>query len=292
MRKLAHIEKVEKIEPIEGADFIEKVTVLGWEVCCKVGDFKEGDLCIYIECDSILPDHPVFEFMRDRKFRVRIIKLRKTVSQGLVMPISILHDFGVQEGWPTIVGDDVTDILKIKKHDPQAQHEAKYKPRPKDVKGITAYLQSFAWFRKLRYKLGFKRVRNFPTFIAKTDEERVQNIPHIFKQWDGTETYITEKLAGMSSTYAIYNCLFRKLNRDNFYVCSRNINLQRENNSEWWEVARKFDIKNKLKKVGKNIGIQGEIVGPGVEGNIYKLKELEFFIYNVVDLDKRKRYNN
>lgn len=93
-RKLATIQKITKLEPIPGADNIEKATVLGWELVVKKGEFKEGDLCVYIEIDSILPEKPEFEFLRERKFRIRTIKLRNTYSQGICFPIKILENYG------------------------------------------------------------------------------------------------------------------------------------------------------------------------------------------------------
>jgi RNA ligase (TIGR02306 family) len=91
MRKLASIQKIVDIRPIDGADKIEVAQVLGWEVVvAKKDEFKVGDLVIYIEIDSIVPDKSEFDFLRDRKFRVRTIKLRKQVSQGLILPLSIL----------------------------------------------------------------------------------------------------------------------------------------------------------------------------------------------------------
>jgi RNA ligase (TIGR02306 family) len=93
-RKLATIQKIINIEPIADADKIEKATVLGWSMVVKKNEFKIKDLCIYIEIDSIVPDIPYFEFMRERKFRVKTIKLRGVLSQGLLLPLSFLNEFG------------------------------------------------------------------------------------------------------------------------------------------------------------------------------------------------------
>ena len=118
MRKLASIQKITALRPIENADKIEVATVLGWQVVVQKGQFKEGDFCVYIEIDSILPDKPDFEFMRERKFRVKTIKLRGQVSQGICFPISILlkatdKDLILREG------DDMTELLGVRKYDPQ-----------------------------------------------------------------------------------------------------------------------------------------------------------------------------
>lgn len=124
-RKLASIQRIVSLSPIEGADKIEKCVVLGFElVVAKKDNFKAGDLCVYCEVDSILPDKPEFEFLRERKFRIKTIKLKQQVSQGICFPLSILpqaafHDIKWKEG------ADVTEILEITKYDPQGE---KYHP--------------------------------------------------------------------------------------------------------------------------------------------------------------------
>ena len=110
MRKLASIREISAIHPIPGADRIEVAQVDGWECVVQKGEFQVGQHIVYVEVDSIVPDVPEFEFLRPRKFRVRTIKLRGQVSQGLVLPLSILPD-----GAPCDLGDDVTEVLHITK---------------------------------------------------------------------------------------------------------------------------------------------------------------------------------
>jgi RNA ligase (TIGR02306 family) len=119
MRYQAHVEKIISIAPIPDADRIEKATILGWEVVVQKKDgFKLGDLVVYIEIDSLLPDNANFEFMRKYKFRVKTIKLKNQVSQGLVIPISMLpNNIQVKEGM------DVSEILGITKYDPEGDKE-------------------------------------------------------------------------------------------------------------------------------------------------------------------------
>ena len=119
MRKLASIQKVLEVNPIPKADAIEVIKVLGWEIVVKKGEFQVGDNVVYIEIDSIVPDKPEFEFLRDRKFRVRTIKLRGQVSQGICFPLNILPKGNYKEG------DDVTEVIGIKKYDPQGDAERK-----------------------------------------------------------------------------------------------------------------------------------------------------------------------
>ena len=120
-RKLASIQRITAIDPIPEADKIVCATILGWKVVVLKNQFKVGEFCIYIEIDSILPEKPEFEFMRERKFRVKTIKLRGQVSQGICFPLSILPS-----GHPFIEeGSDVTEVLAIKKYDPQADFAKK-----------------------------------------------------------------------------------------------------------------------------------------------------------------------
>ena len=166
-RKLASIQIINNIEPIEGKDRIVLAHVLGWDVIVKKDEFKIGDKCVYIEIDSQLPeDNPDFEFLRNKKFRIKTMKLGNVYSQGIVFPLSILPQDRKYE-----VNDDVTDILKIKKYDPQAEEEEKLNISTKPVKKYPQFLMRFAWFRKL--VLPSKRQqKGFPMQISKTDEVR------------------------------------------------------------------------------------------------------------------------
>ena len=144
-----------------------------------------------------------------------------------------------------------------------------------------------------------KQLRNFPWFIKKTDEERIQNMPWVFEQRHGSECYITEKIDGTSGTFAVYygKKKFSWLSRllrltDSFYVCSRNLSLSRSNcHNVYWGIVKKGDIEKKLKSVGKNIAIQGEIYGEGIQKNKYKLEGIHLAIFNVIDIDENRYYN-
>ena len=117
-RQLASIRRISDIRLIAGADRIVVAQVDGWECVVQKDEFHVGDRVVYIEVDSVVPERPEFEFLRDRKFRVRTIKLRGQVSQGLVLPLSILPTGNYEDG------ADVTDVLGVTKYDPQAQQEA------------------------------------------------------------------------------------------------------------------------------------------------------------------------
>lgn len=187
-RKLASIQKIVAIKPIEKADAIEVAQVLGWECVVKKSEgFKVGDLVCYIEIDSIVPDKPEFEFLRDRKFRVRTIKLRGQVSQGLVLPLSILPKGNYKED------EDVTEILSIKKYDPQAEAEQKLiDEKMKNTNNkIHKFFSKYPWYRKLFFK---PKKSGFPSFIKKTDEDRIQLFPHICENEKDTIFSVTEKI--------------------------------------------------------------------------------------------------
>lgn len=198
MRKLASIEVIDNLEPIPNADRILKATVKGWEcVVAKADNFSIGDKVIYIEVDSVLPPKPEFSFMKDRKYKVKTIKLKKQISQGLILPMSYLKG-------SFKVGDDVTKILGITKYDPQQDAENKLIEHTKSnnpLNYIVKYLFRFAWFRKLYSKFVVKNC-SFPTHIVtKTDEERLQNLSTPFKDWQSRRVpfYVTEKIDGCHS---------------------------------------------------------------------------------------------
>lgn len=282
MRKLATIRTIAEIKPIPNADMIEVAVVDGWECVVKKSEgFKVGDKIVYIEIDSIVPDRPEFEFLRERNFRVRTIKLRKQISQGLVLPINVLPA-GMYK-----VGDDVTEILGVKKYDPQAEQEAKLlQSKADNVKSpIIKFMLRFKWFRKRYVK---PKKGGFPAWIVKTDEERIQNLTKLFEveRAKGTHFSVTEKIDGQSGTYF----LERHGRKFEFGVCSRNIRLDKPNNSSYWTIAKQFDIENILKKLIGNsnrIVLQGEILGEGIQGNKYQIKGYDFYAFNLIYPDRK-----
>ena len=180
MRKLASIQKIKALEPIEGADAIEKATVLGWHLVVKKGEYKVGDLCVYCEIDSLMPDKPEFEFLKPRGMRIRTIRLRGQISQGICFQPDILpKDFEVVED------ADCTEVLGITKYEP---------PIPAHLTG------------KVKGK--------FPGFMPKTDETRVQVLQSILDKYAGSNCYVTEKLDGSSVTYYIRNGEFGVCSRN------------------------------------------------------------------------------
>lgn len=287
-RKLASIQKVLKVQPIPDSDNIEMIQVLGWELVAKKGEFKVGDLCVYVEIDSLLPETTWSEFLRPRKFRIKTIKLRGQVSQGIAFPLSILPNSDRPMKWGYVEGVNVTDVLGIKKYDPQGDKEKLILEQKRVLfsKKIDSYLKRYSWFRKLVYRPSRDK---FPSFIKKTDEDRVQLFPNICEQHKNTEFVVTEKLDGSSCTYFIT----RNSKKWQFWkpyifgVCSRNLRLYNKNNN-WWKVAVAQDIEKKLIAHAKTYGlstvvIQGELIGEGIQDNKYKIKGHDFYLFNLIE---------
>lgn len=297
-RALAYIQHVTNIRPIEGADNIEQCNVLGWNLICKKGEFHEGDPCVYIEIDSKVPEREEFEFLRAKGFKVKTMKLGKfnCISQGLAMPQSAFKELvGLSEG------TDVTDILGIKysvqednarkgNGDPNAKYKSMAARHKKIFKKKWArWMMRRSWGRKIMFFFfGKKRdnPRGFPTFVSKTDEERVENQP--WRIGDGKTYLATEKLDGTSCTYALER---KGRNKFEFYVCSRNVRQQDEkqecyhDHNIYWDLAFKYNIEQHLKDFLNQFSqlqwvcIQGEGVG-SVQGNPLKLTEDDLYVFN------------
>ncbi|KKM61076.1 hypothetical protein LCGC14_1535330 [marine sediment metagenome] len=250
MRKLASIQLIKDVRPIENADSIEAIQVLGWQCVAKKGEFQLGDYCVYIEIDSVLPeDNIYFSFLAAKKYRIKTIKLRGQISQGIAFPISILPS-----STEIIEGLEVTDILNIKKYEPQV---------PIHLSGIAK--------------------GSFPSFIPRTDETRIQSVPEVLTRHQGTPCVVTEKLDGTSIT--IY------YNNGEFGVCSRNLEWKEESNNLYWQVTKKHDLENILLGINRNIAIQGEVIGPSLQKNRYALSEHTIKVFDIFDIDKYQYIN-
>lgn len=251
MRKLASVQIVANVSPIPDADNIEVIRVLGWNCVTKKDEFQVGDLCVYCEIDSVMPDNnPEFAFLEKSRYRIKTKKLRGVVSQGICFPLSILPENQYE------IDQDVTDILGIEKYE------------PKSTAQLSGEIQGL-----------------FPSFISKTDETRVQTFGRALAKTVGLKCDFTEKLDGTSSTFFV--------NDGEFGVCSRNMQLKWGDNV-YHEMARKYDLENELRALGRNIAIQGEVVGAGIQSNKYKFEQEErkLFVFNVIDIDTRTYMNN
>lgn len=278
-RKLASIRVISDIQPIEGADMIELAIVDGWKVVvAKNVGHKVGDHVVYCEIDSFLPIKEEFEFLRKSSykkmgdqegFRLKTIKLRGQVSQGLILPMSVFGDFG----WTAYEGLDVTGRLGIVKYEP---------PIPAELAG--------------------KVKGGFPSFLQKTDEERVQNLTKEYGEWkfqSNHQFYVTEKLDGSSATFYFRDGVFGVCSRNlelaepepfvpGMVMCDDGIERPKQENT-FWKVAREMDLKTKLESLGYNICLQGELIGEGIQGNPYKIKGQTVKFFNAFDIDNYKK---
>lgn len=280
MRKLASVKKVSEIRPIAGKDRIELAIIDGWSVIVKKNEFKVDDLCVYCEIDSVLPDREEFDFLRDKKFRIKTMKMAGVISQGICFPLSILPTPYYNEG------EDVTEIIGVKQYEPTMDKEAEATEKNASDTKYPKWLMRIKLFRKLIYKSNHKEAKGFPSFISKTDETRIQNVPWILKS---KEPWIaTEKIDGQSGTFALVrrkSLWLWKKNKFEYIVCSRNLRLWNKNNSSYWSVSDKYKIEEKLKElIGNNewVAIQGECVAPNVQGNKYKVAEPDLYVFNLI----------
>jgi len=263
MRKLATIRKIDALTPIVGADAIECAHIGGWKVVVKKDEYVAGDLTVYIEIDSWVP-HTLAPFLSKGNYprvynevegeRLRTVKLRGQISQGLLLPLSVLAiktPSGDYLGdWDQFEGDDVSERLGIEKWEPALEFMSS------DAKG------------------------EFPSQIPRTDQERVQNIPDKLIEWKTKNLTweVTEKLEGSSMTVYLMD--------DEFGVCSRNINLKPNPGATFWKTAIEANLEGILRESKQCLALQGELVGEGIQGNIYKLKGTHFYIYDIYDIRK------
>lgn len=289
-RKLATIREIKNIKPIEGADQIECATVDGWDVVVKKGEVKIGDKVCYFEIDSFLPAIKQFEFLAKSStktmngvigYRLKTIKLRGQVSQGLILPLS---EFNIKGN----IGDDLTLKLGVRLWElpqktsnpvPAKGARAKFYIIKNKVEAIFPKTEIiFRILDKLLFKA--KYVKRFPNFIKKTDQERIQNMVGRLDELRNIPFEATIKLDGSSLT------IFRNENKTG--VCSRNFDVSDEDNN-YIKINKTYKITDTLKKYKKNIAIQGEMIGEGIQGNNEKIPGIDFYVFDIYDINK-KRY--
>jgi hypothetical protein len=286
-RQLAHIEEIVRVFPIPGADSIEAVQVLGWECVSKIGEFRPGDKCVYIEIDSIVPALPMFEFLKDRKYRIKTIKLRGQLSQGLALPLNDEVKGLIGRG-ELPVGHDVTELLKIEKYlrPSEREDEEDETPLPRSGMGrVAGFLYRWAWFRWLYGKVYPKPSKGFPAWVGKTDEERIQANSNRYLAAEGP-LYVSEKVDGQSMTSVIER-RHGLVKKHEFVVCSRNNRMGVGSKGSWRWVAEHENHESKMLDMlddypeVKGIAIQGENIGPGIQKNKYQREEYECYVFNI-----------
>lgn len=254
-RKMVTYREIDRLSPIAGADAIELAHIGGWQVVVKKGEFEVGDEVAYFEIDSWIP-HEVAPFLSKGKTpaiyngvagaRLKSAKIRGALSQGLVLPVNSVEY--LEMGQP-LLGDDISKYYNVQKWEPMAA-----------------------------LSLAGQQKGLFPAELNKTDQERVQNLSD---QWFiateelGTTFEVTEKLDGTSATYY--------LDADGgFHVCSRNFELKEDEGNFYWKIAKKYRIEEMMREIGlQGYAVQGEIIGPQIQGNKYGLKDQEFFVFDI-----------
>lgn len=316
VRQLAYVVIIDEIKPIEGYDRVEYARVGGWWVIVQKDQFKVGDPAIYFEIDSRVPsDRECFAFLEKRNYKIKTLRMCKVISQGLLMHP---RDFG----WHVNIQDEIDDgenihipidesrfvtkLLGVTYADDadnkrKANSGDKYKAmaarRPNIFRKKWArWFMRREWGRKLMFFFfGKKRDKKdgWPSWVQKTDEERVQNMPWILE--DKGKWIVTEKIDGTSTTFTMKR---GKSGKNKMYVCSRNVCYDTVDKpcyydtNFYWEMAKKYNIYDVLSKLldrfpnAEWVTIQGETYGEGIQKRNYSLKGHEFAIFNLITSDK------
>lgn len=321
-RELAYLVKVDNITPMN-ADRLECAHIGGWHCVVGKGEFKVGDPAVYFEVDSLLPDVKPFsdmDFLRSKNFKIKTQKIRGEYSQGLLMPVSawgwsILEDekglrvltnveLPIDEGKVLRLDDEsrfLTQRFGVTYNEPadnvrKSSGIDKYKKmaarHPEIFKKKWArWLMKREWGKKLLFVFFGKRKDKkgtWPSWVKKTDEERIENCEWLLKQ--DQEWVVTEKIDGTSTTFA--------LRGKDFYVCSRNVVFDRPDKGCYYdtnvytEMAQKYDMENKLKKMLAHkklqrkdcvgVIVQAETYGAGIQRRTYNLKDHDMAIFNII----------
>lgn len=261
MRKLASVQRIWKLEPIEGADRIELAHVLGWQCVVNKGQFQPMDAAVYFEIDSFLPVRPEFEFMRASSyrntdimgegFRLRTLRFRGQISQGLLLPLSRFPEIPDD----TAIGTDVTEQLGVRK-----------------------------WEIEERATTGGTVVGTLPYDIPHTDETRVQEKPELIQAFAGLEYYISTKMDGSSHSVGI--------DESGFHVTGHNYEYKDDGSSAFYTLVNARGYKEKmeayLKEHGlKTLTVQGEFCAPGIQRNRLRLSRPEWYVFTIREDGKR-----
>jgi len=256
MRSLVTIQRVKMLDPIPDSDFLETARIMGWQCVVKKGEFRVGDLGIYFEVDSFIPEEPRYEFLRassyrdnadnGKGFRIRTVRMRGQLSQGLLLPYSLFPELE-----DCNEGDDVTEKLQVKK-----------------------------WYIPETANPGGTIIGERPHGIPASDEIRIQSALELLEQLQNKPYYITTKMDGTSG---IVYYIDGKIG-----CCSRNKEIKDEEGALYWTPVYKYGLKEKLAALGKNIVLTGEICGPGIQKNKLRLPSIEWYVFDVKDWDSGK----
>lgn len=323
-RKLVTIRKIDKLTPIEGADVIEVATIDGWEVITKKGEFAVNEYCVFFEIDSFLPaDEPKFEFLASRgskvdefgkeRLRIRTMKMRGVVSQGLALPIRLF-----KKELSHIVQDEEGNILPDV--DAAIHHLEKTRSGIEEYFNVIKYVKPSE--RESNSTPRAKTAGDFPIVIPKTDEDRVQNVYNRYATTArGVMFRESLKLDGSSETIAYISepdyfldkldTVIREFNEETgemdvvetipypfqydeaqVIVCSRNQVLKFDEANHFWKAVLSIDLPTRLRQYcleyDRSLAIQGECMGPAIQGNREELKHHQFFAFRIWDITNRE----
>lgn len=281
MRKLASLRVIDALNPIPNADAIEVAAVGGWNVVVKKGEFEVGDIGMFFEIDSFLPIEPRYSFLMNSAIkwrgmegiRLRSIKLRKQLSQGLILPLSMFPE--------------VQDVL--------ASEDVEYVTEAEGL-DFTEFLGVQKWERDLPACLSGLAKGSFPAFIPISDEERIQNCQRqVLDSYDEGDVYeATVKMDGSSMTvyYLGKDSQYNHDGEPKFGVCSRRLDLVESEDNQFWKTARERELIETLQEINRITGcsyaLRGELCGPSIQSNHERLDEYQFFLYNIWDIDNQR----
>lgn len=320
-KPLAYIVKIKDIREIPGADRIELATVMDYTVVVKKGEYKPGDLGLYIEVDSLLPDgltdelrakytdikegremadatkeeietalktiqesskYPYFEFLRDRKFKIKSMKLGKfgVISQGILFKPSELGITDAKVGKDYTLQFGITEIV---------QDEEEAGLTGKKDNWLVRKLMRYAWYRNWRKRHNVSETWD-PTNPGKSDEENVQKVyTAMFERYKGKKWVKTEKLEGQNITVfsekvkpSLFDRIFhRNTENKRIGVCSRTRELNKKGNGKaFWNTVLRLKLDEKIKNIPGEWFCRGEHVGPGIQNNIYKLPRTDIIFFD------------
>lgn len=319
-RELVYLVYVDAIEPIPGKDRVEAAVIGGWRTMVKKDAFKPGDIGIYFEIDSKTPETPPFDFLEKYHYKIKTQKFKNFYSQGLLMhpsdfgwtfvtdiiPYGVIDDKGnihhvedesrfltEQLGITYAVAEDNKRKAKV---NPDAKINAALARHPKISKKYGKIIKRnklLRWFFTLIW--GKKKdSRSWPSHIAaKTDVERIQNMMYILQ--DKQPYVATEKIDGSSCSIMAERGKFGKIN---YYVCSRNVVFEDENqpcyydDNIYFEAYKKYNLKEKITQILNdynlpNVALQMEVFGPGVQRRDYSLNEHQAMVFHIVSNGKK-----
>ncbi|MBQ6521190.1 MAG: hypothetical protein IJI14_20980 [Anaerolineaceae bacterium] len=269
-RKLASIQEIINISPIEGADRIELAHVLGWQCVVNKGQFQSGDLAVYFEIDSFLPIREEFEFLRKSSykrtdslgegFRLKTQTFRGQISQGLLLPISAFPELYEAQMYGCEIGTDVTELLCVKK-----------------------------WEIEERATTGGTIIGTLPYDIPHTDETRVQENPDLIKEFAGLEYYISTKMDGSSHSIGI--------DENGFHVTGHNYEYKDDGSSSFFNLVKERGYQHKMEVFAAENGlttftVQGEFCAPGIQKNRLRLQKPEWYVFTIRENGKRVGLNH